>query len=146
MSIYLPDDLAARAKEFDPEANMSQLIQVSLRRLLGASDTAAPGYAQRPADADEGLQRARDALAPAAQAEYQAGYASALHRLADVPWQALDEFAERGFDLRRWIEPWSNGIMLEAARGIDGEPKWFWKLAEDLGNLVDPIGFVSKTP
>jgi len=138
LSIYLPDDLLARAKEIGAEANMSQVVQSALRRLLG--ETTGPDYAQRPAGAREGLKAAREALAPAAQAEYQSGYESGLRRLPDVPWSVLDDFADHDFDLTRWLEGLRRGVAYTAAVGDVGEP-WLWKLAEDLGDVVNPIGF-----
>lgn len=139
MSIYLPDDLVTRVKEFDRTGNMSQLIQTALRHQVGA--LSAPSYLQRPTDAAELLRRAHEALVPAARAEYEGGYAAALRRIPDLLWRVLDDFAEHNFDLRRWLEGWRNGIIHTPTEGRGPGPEWFWKLAEDLGDVVDPIGF-----
>jgi len=140
MSVYLPDDLAERARAFDPDSNVSRVIQVALRRMF-ETDASGPGYAQRPADAAEALEHARLALTSAAQADYQAGYAAALGRLPEIPWRSIDDFAEHDFDLGRWLELKRRGISSSAARGgLEGVPEWWWSLAEDLGDSVDPLG------
>jgi len=136
------DRLDHRAKEFDQEANMSQLMQTALRRMIGDSDR--PAYARRPADAADQLRTTQPGLSRQAREEYEARWTAAVRRLPDLPWYVLDRLADAGFDLQRGLEGWRNGVADAAATRSDpiGEPGWFWKLAEDLGDRVDPdIGF-----
>lgn len=139
LSIYLPDELVDRAKLIDAEANMSQLVQTALRRMLG--EPARPAYASAPCDAKEAFAAARKAWRAGADEEYQRGYRDALRRIPDLPWRAVDEAAQVDFQFRRWLDGWRNTIADPNAPHFGSHaPEWFWKLAEDLGNLVDPIG------
>lgn len=135
LSIYLSDELVARAKEFDREANMSQLVQTALRRLFG--DKPGPDYARPPSDAEGLLRAAQGPLLAAARGEYEAGYRNALHRLPDIPWVVLDAFAGVQFDLDRWLNPWGTG----PAEALQHLPGWFHKVAEDVGSKANPCGY-----
>lgn len=133
LTVYIPDDLLDRARRQDEAANTSQLVQRGLERLVGIDS--AP-YAQRPADAGALLAKSRERLAPAAAAEYERGYRASLNTLDERFWVVLDGLARQGFDLGRWASGWRNGI-------VDGhdEPEWWEPLADDLGTVIDPIGF-----
>ncbi len=142
MSIYLPDDLAEQLKDADPTRSASQVIQEALRRYLGASSTAA-AYARVPSNAVQLVEQARSQLMPKAQADYERGYAAALGRVEDLPWSALDGLAGAHFDVAAWIRPWTNGAGdIAAGRGPEDaeSPNWLPLLAQDLGQLADPIG------
>lgn len=121
---------------------MSQLIQSALRRYLKTESV--PSYAHLPNDADERLRAAQEAMLPAARAEYEQGYTAALARVSDLEWRELERLAEAEFDLDRWLAGWRNTITDPNAPVPDSAreaPTWFRRVADDLGEDVDPIGF-----
>jgi hypothetical protein len=77
--------------------------------------------------------------------EYERGYRAAMStvsRAGGVVWSALDNVASKEFDLRQWAAA-RNAALREAAAGPGPfhPPAWFAPLADDLGRLLDPIGF-----
>lgn len=77
--------------------------------------------------------------------EYERGYRAAMStvsRAGEVVWPGLDNLASKEFDLRRWAGS-RNAALREAAAGPGPfhPPAWFVPLADDLGSLLDPIGF-----
>jgi hypothetical protein len=131
MSIYLPDELAERLKHVE-DTTASAVIQEALRQHFGPGGTVAgPVWAQPPSDADKLLFAATLKLRDEAITDYQAGYRAAIERLPDLNLAALTSFARHQFDLRRWLDGWSS----------PQQPKWMWKIAEDVGSIADPIGY-----
>lgn len=142
LSIYLPDELEARAKAIQPETPTSQVIRAALERYLGRP--AEPAYAQPPGDVDELLAAGVAHFADLAKSDYQDGYRAALKRLPDLDWHGLAGFAQNDFDLSKWAKSWRpravstpTGIAVEDVQW----PDWFWKVAKDLGSTMDPIGY-----
>ena len=141
LSIYLPDELEMRAKALQPDVPTSQVVRTALERYLGRAGE--PAYVQAPEDADDLLAAGVTHFADLARHDYQDGYRSALKRLPDLDWYGLAGFARDGFDIYRWAESWRSSMAHFAAHGgLDqNAPDWFWKVAKDLGSLLDPIGF-----
>jgi hypothetical protein len=79
---------------------------------------------------------------PAAR-EYQRGYGAAISTLNaadDVVGSAVPVSAE--FDLRQWAAERKSALRAAAAgSGYFQLPAWFAPLADDLGSLLDPVGF-----
>src|SRR5690242_12075232 len=97
-SIYVPNDLWARAESINPGAKPSAVVQDALERLVG-------GQARRPAlqtFSDSLLEHRRQVLAKAterAQGAYLAGYETGLNVIADddLPWSAIEDFERLGW-------------------------------------------------
>jgi hypothetical protein len=132
MSIYLPDELVAQAKEFDEEGNMSQLVQLALRRYLGAASE--PAYVQRPADAAQLLQTARDALISGARADYAEGFRNALRRAPGLTWSRVDAVAGHNYELQAWVEPFIKDLELLTQLDSDDDEEFHQHLIDDLGD------------
>ncbi|HJQ02362.1 MAG TPA: CopG family transcriptional regulator [Jatrophihabitans sp.] len=131
MSIYLPDELAERLKHVE-DTTASAVIQDALRRHFGtAGKLAGPVWAQPPSEADKLVFAATLKLRDEAIAEYQAGYRAALERLPDLSLATLNSFARRQFDLHKWLDDWND----------PRQPKWMWKIAEDVGSIANPLGY-----
>ncbi|MGW4118776.1 ribbon-helix-helix domain-containing protein [Nocardia sp. NPDC004711] len=142
MSIYLPDDLAELLKTAGTGESTSQVIQEALRRHFGESSGAT--YARVPTDAPRLIEQARNRLMPMAQQEYEDGFAAALKRAADLPWEVFDELDAHHFDIAAWIRPVTraaHSAVCEQTSPSTAGPEWLSLLAEDLGQLADPIGF-----
>lgn len=142
LSIYLPDELEARAKALQPDTPTSQVVRAALERYIGTTEE--PAYAQAPADIDELVAAGVAHFGALAVAEYQSGYRSALKRLPDLNWFALAEYAAGGFQLEKWLGGWRDNISFEINQGhsLDSvTPDWLSKVAKDVGELADPIGF-----
>lgn len=141
LSIYLPDELEARAKALGPDTPTSQVVRTALERYLGRTDE--PAYAQAPEDVDDLLAAGVAHFADLAKGDYQDGYRAALERLVDLDWHGLAGFARDGFDLYKWAEGWKSSMSYFAVHGgvKENAPDWFWEVAKDLGSLLDPIGY-----
>lgn len=163
LNVSVPDavwELAVKTSTVGPSP--SAIVQDALRRQQSA--TADRAWMQPPDDAVGLLVTATQRLAEQALQQFQDGYRAALARIPDLSWQELDSFARAGFNLREWLTPWRNGIqenfvenmpelnLIEPGeQGPDPETivsaaqraelPWFWKLAEDLGSWLDPVGF-----
>ena len=147
LTVYIPDDLLDRTRALNPDTNTSQLVQRGLERLAPADDA---GYARRPQDAAELLAAAAGKIREGAAREYEKGYRAALvmvSKTGDVAWPGLDSLARQGFDLPRWAESWQKGLGMEAAGLVPGSegpfklPDWYFPFLNDLGSMLDPIGF-----
>jgi hypothetical protein len=142
LSIYLPNELEARAKALQPDTPTSQVVRAALERYIGNADE--PAYAQAPDDVSDLLAAGVEHFKALATADYQEGYRAALKRLPDLDWFALAEFAKEGFDLHKWIRGRVDGIqfLLSQNMSLDqARPEWFAKITDDLGSIADPIGF-----
>ena len=81
--------------------------------------------------------------------EYQRGYRAAqatVSRAADAVWAGLDDVVDPDFDLHRWARSRKAALGAAAAGGPGARPgftlpDWFPPLADDLGSLLDPVGF-----
>lgn len=151
LSIYLPDELEARAKALQPDTPTSKVVRAALERYIGNADE--PAYAQAPDDVNDLLTAGVAHFRALATADYQEGYRAALKRLPDLDWFALAEFAKDGFDLHKWIGGRVNGIQFLLGRNMsleDATPGWLPPIADDIGSIADPIGFdrwsFRKTP
>jgi post-segregation antitoxin (ccd killing protein) len=147
LTVYIPDDLLDRARALNPGANTSQLVQHGLERLVPAEDAA---YARRPGDAEALLASAADQLREGAAREYERGYRAALSTVSKAGerlWRGLDSLARKQFDLVQWARSCREGLGMQAAGLVPGvkagfdPPEWFGPLADDLGDLLDPIGW-----
>lgn len=147
LTVYIPDDLLDRARATDPDANTSHLVQRGLERLSPSVDAA---YARRPADARQLLEAAAVKVREGAAAEYEKGYRAALVMIGEadpVIWQGLADLAESDFDLMPWARSWTSGLGAVAAGLVPGAeagfkpPDWYLPFLNDLGALLDPIGF-----
>lgn len=142
LSIYLPNELEARAKALQPDTPTSQVVRAALERYIGNTDE--PAYAQAPDDVSDLLTAGVEHFKALATADYQEGYRAALKRLSDLDWFALAEFAKEGFDLHKWIRGRVDGIQFLLGQNMSLDqamPKWLAKIANDLGSIGDPIGF-----
>ncbi len=151
LSIYLPDELEARAKALQPDTPTSQVVRAALERYIGNADE--PAYAQAPDDVSDLLSAGVEHFKALATADYQEGYRTALKRLSDLDWFALAEFAKDGFDLHKWIGGRVDGIRFLLGQGMslgNATPAWLPQIANDIGSIADPIGFdqwsFHKTP
>lgn len=147
LTVYIPDDLLDQARTLSPGANTSQLVQRGLERLLPAEDAV---YARRPDNVEDLLASAADQLRKGAAHEFERGYRAALSTVSKAGerlWRGLDSLAGKGFDLVQWTRSWREILGREAAGLVAGEPtgfnppEWFGPLADDLGDLLDPIDF-----
>lgn len=144
LSIYVPDDLWRRATELHREAlagaengpdgsvasGPSHVLQLALERWLESAE-AKPAYARlSPA-----LEATRSKLLATALEklahEYQAGYATGLELLDDLPWEAFLELRTRGWNLKSWIAelgrwelPLVNAAAEEEGRVFDWKELW----------------------
>lgn len=60
----------------------------------------------------------------------------------DVAWPALGDPASNDFDLRQWAATQQTALRAAASRPTPFRlPAWFAPLADDLGSLLDPVGF-----
>jgi len=141
LSIYLPDDLEARTKALHPDTPTSQVVRSALERYIGNADE--PAYAQAPDDVSELLTAGVEHFKKLATTDYQDGYRAALKRLPDLAWDALAEFAHKGFDLHKWLDEVSSRVNYGATIGELDEhtPDWFRRLADDVGLLANPLSF-----
>lgn len=89
-------------------------------------------------------------LREGAAREYERGYRAALSTVSKAGerlWRGLDDLARKQFDLVQWARSWREGLGMQAAGLGPGEkagfhpPEWFVPLADDLGDLLDPIGW-----
>jgi hypothetical protein len=135
LTVYIPDELLERARARDPGANTSQLVQRGLEQLSPSND--AP-YARRPADADKLLAEAREKLNADATLEYERGYRAALVTAAstDKFFYQLDDLADVGFDILRWLRAWHDRKFDDITPSGESRDA----LAKDLGGpfLDDP--------
>lgn len=139
LSIYLPDALAARLRG---RRNTSGVIQQALERLF--ADERRRPFA-RPDTARDQLQAVTERLAAGAQQSYQAGYQAAVARLADLPWDVVDQLAAHGFGSIEEPETWFEHP--ETWRLEGPEAPWERPVAEDIGEWNDALGqYVPKTP
>jgi hypothetical protein len=147
VTVYIPDELLDRVRGLDPGANTSQLVQRGLERLSPANEAA---YARRPDDAEALLAAAAGRLREGAAREYERGYRAALSTVSQAGerlWRGLDDLARHRFDLLQWAKAWKEGLGMQAAGLVPGAkaefdpPDWFGPLANDLGDLLDPIGW-----
>ncbi len=142
LSIYLPDELEARAKALQPGTPTSQVVRAALERYIGNGDE--PAYAQAPDDVGDLLTAGVEHFTALATADYQKGYRVALQRLPGLDWFALAGFAKDGFDLHKWIGDHVDNVRFVLAQGRSLEaamPDWLAKIAADVGSIADPIGF-----
>jgi hypothetical protein len=135
-TVHIPDELLERARAVDGDTNTSRLIQRALEHLIGERTVA--GYARPPSDAADLTAKARQRLAPAAEQEYGNGYRAALTTVDGRFWPLLDELCQADFDLIRWANRWRTSR--ETQHGFS-PPDWWEPLAEDIGELVDPISY-----
>ena len=137
LSVYVSDELWEQARQVDPLANQSQLVQRGLGCLLkDRSSDPSP----LPEGADERIGALREVFAAQARAEYETGYTGALRAAEAIPWYALEDLANARFDTRRWIESIRKSAGAGAAYG-EQSPGWLGAIAKSLGILADPIGF-----
>jgi hypothetical protein len=77
--------------------------------------------------------------------EYERGRRAALATMsnaAEIIWPALGDPTAAGFDLRSWAESQQTALRDGAAEtGLFQLPAWFTPLADDLGRLLDPVGY-----
>lgn len=77
--------------------------------------------------------------------EYERGRRAALatmSKAAEIIWPVLGDPAAAGFDLRRWAETQKTALRDSAAQsGLFRLPAWFTPMADDLGRLLDPVGY-----
>jgi hypothetical protein len=136
LSVYIPDGLLERARDFNPDANTSQLVQRGLERLAPGEDA---GYDRRPDDAAELLVAAAGKLREGAAREYEKGYRAALVTVSQAGedfWLGVNDLAGMGFDLMRWAESFRQG----AGVGLK-LPDWYHLPLNDLGSMFyDPVG------
>jgi hypothetical protein len=80
-----------------------------------------------------------------ARHEYRRGYRAATSTMAaagDVAWPALGDPASEEFDLRRWAATQQSALRAAATGTAPFRlPAWFTQVADDLGSLLDPVGF-----
>jgi Phospholipase_D-nuclease N-terminal len=77
--------------------------------------------------------------------EYERGHRAALATMsgaAEIIWPALGDPTAAGFDLRRWADA-QKATLRDGAResGTFRLPAWFTPMADDLGRLLDPVGY-----
>ncbi len=77
--------------------------------------------------------------------DYKRGYQaaqSAVTGAGEVIWPGLGSLAGQDFDLRRWAAS-QQASARQAAAGTEPFrlPAWFARLADDLGSMLDPVGF-----
>lgn len=135
MSVYVADELWEKACQVDPLASRSQLVQRGLQRLV---DGRAAGAAAIPNGAEEKIEALRNSFAAQAREEYETGYGGALAAAEQIPWYALEDFANQSFDTRRWIGRFQSSAA-ESAH-LHSPPEWLYSVAKTLGSLADPIG------
>jgi hypothetical protein len=136
LTVYIPDELLERARDREPTANTSQLVQRALDRLYPAGR--AP-YALRPTDADELVAAATVRLSAGAASEFERGYRAALASVDERSWRALDDLARKGFDLSLWAKAWRDGLAYVGPG--EQPPEWWAQMARDLGELLNPFDF-----
>jgi Phospholipase_D-nuclease N-terminal len=77
--------------------------------------------------------------------EYERGRRAALatmSRTGEIIWPVLGDPSAAGFDLSRWAESERTELRDAAvATGTFRLPAWFPPLADDLGSLLDPVGY-----
>jgi hypothetical protein len=77
--------------------------------------------------------------------EYDRGRRAALDTIATagyIIWPALGDPTAPGFDLRTWAESQKLAVRDSATQsGRFRLPAWFTPLADDLGSLLDPVGY-----
>jgi hypothetical protein len=140
LSIYLPDDVESRVRAAQPGTAISQVIRMALERYVGNDDSL--DYVQPPADADELLATAVTHFTGLARQDYQNGYRAALKRLPDLKWHILAGYAGDGFDLHKWLRGWKENIShLASQNRFPDVSKEILKIADDVGDLLNPIGF-----
>lgn len=77
--------------------------------------------------------------------EYERGRQAAvatMSKAGELIWPLLGDPAAAGFDLRSWAE--SQRAALRGAAADSGTlslPAWFAPVADDLGTLLDPVGY-----
>ena len=80
-----------------------------------------------------------------ARHEYRRGYRAAMATTSaagDVTWPALGDTASSEFDLRQWAAAQQTALRAAASGATPFRlPAWFAPLADDLGSLLDPVGF-----
>lgn len=100
LSVYVPDELLAEAKQADPEVRLSALLQDALRSRL--VDRGSRPYAQL----DDRLTREREAaqrlITDRVADAWRAGYATGLEFAKSLPWEAFEAFAARRWDVKAW--------------------------------------------
>lgn len=103
-----------------------------------------PAFAkERPADVLADLDAVRTKLASEARKEFEDGYHAGVEAAKSLSWHALSNFAEEGFDLRRWLLSLERSSELEEKYRMPLRPGFsnvFQPLEKALGAFVSPDG------
>jgi hypothetical protein len=98
---------------------------------------------ERPSDLDTDLETIRAQLAAEAEEEFKNGYRAGVEAAKNLSWHVLSDFAEEGFDLRRWLISLEHSSELESKYNLPtpaGFQNVYAPLEKALGGLVSPDG------
>jgi hypothetical protein len=100
LSVYVADELLEQAKQLDPDMSPSTVLQAALRSNI--QDRASRPYARLSPDLEAERETAQRLVLDRVAAAYQVGYAVGLAVAKELPWEAFEDFATLGWNLREW--------------------------------------------
>jgi hypothetical protein len=149
LSVSVSDELWARALAQRPDLNPSRLVQTALESWTRAADSA--GFSvERPPKAEKKFQLAREWLGAIAREQFEAGYLAAVDTMPKLDWLALQDLADRNFDVKTWAEGYGSSEA-EAKAGFIPEdwspdPATVKALYQGLGPWIMPYNEESPRP
>ncbi len=146
LSVYVQDDLWDRAKSVNAQATTSQLVQEALTLFVEARSHGPAYMSDNPSGTQGTMDSLKSLYEQQARRRFEEGYRKGLEflQVGGVPWDAVEELAEVGFDVRRWIAPWYGGWegTANAGRLRRPVPPWLATLSGKnyLGQHANPKG------
>lgn len=102
LSVYVPDELLAEAKQADPEVRPSSILQDALRSRL--VDRNSRPYAQLDGQLRREREEAQRVVIDRMADAWRTGYSAGLEFAKHLPWEAFEDFATLRWDLPLWRE------------------------------------------
>jgi hypothetical protein len=100
LSVYVADDLLEQAKLIDPDLSPSTVLQNALR--ASVDDRRSRPYVRLSPELEHEREVAKRIVLDRVATAYREGYAVGLAFARDLPWEAFENFAVYGWDLRGW--------------------------------------------
>jgi hypothetical protein len=102
LSVYVPDELLEQAKVIDPHMRPSVILQDALRATV--DNRKSRPYARLSPELERDRQAAQQIVLERVATAYGAGYGVGLAFARALPWDAFENFAACGWNLRDWRE------------------------------------------
>jgi hypothetical protein len=100
LSVYVPDDLLEQVKAIDPSMRPSAILQDALRATV--DNRRSRPYARLSPELERDREAAQRIVLERVAEAYDVGYRAGLAFAQFLPWNAFEDFAASGWNLRNW--------------------------------------------